>query len=1039
MLSQLTVQLYPSTPSHSLSIYYDWDGVSAEVIELEVTTPLEAMASSIDGVTGVFSRTSKGYGWIEIDLKKESNIDAVRFELASLVRTIFPKLPKGVGRPRVYVGSQSNNNHPLLMTFVVNGEESSQILHQLAEKYFSAELGKIDQIEKVEVVGSNPMEWQVIYDPIILEQIEVTVDDIQDALRLYFQKKTLGRFSIEESSNSSYSSFSFLGSGMLLSEISWDEIPIKKLDRYWIRLGKIAKVIIKESEPRRYFRINGLNTVYVNLYSVKGTNQITLGNKIRTMVEQLCSQMPSNVSFELEYDASRQLELERNRILKRSGFALLILLIFVFIVSRDIRYLFVVIVSIGINLFIAVIGYVYLDIQIHIYSLAGITVSLGIMIDNTIVMVDHYKYGGKEKIFLAIFAATLTTLGALSIVFLLKPSQRLLLTDFSMVMVVNLVVSLLVAFLFIPSFLDKVPLRQSHTLEKKKHLRRVILFNKFYRKYIIWGCHHRSWVIIMAIFIFGVPFFLLPSSIGSNTRNMSSFPKEEQQRVWYERLYNYSIGSQIFQMNILPFLNRYMGGTVYRFSKYYEHHIDSQKDHRVILHMRLSMPDGATLERMNAVVMKLENLLVGYNQIERFIATVYSANESEVEIHFKDAYRYGRFPFILKERLIQFAEENGSVDSRISGVGKQDYNNVIREVNINQFVVIKGYSYPLLMKLANQVKALLKKQRRVKEVIISSGTNYVDKKRFEYVARLNTESITLAQGTVYKFYNRLKTIGEERRRIFPVGPKNFRYPLTIISSNNTPISVWNLKQQRCKEEKNGFLRIDNVANMEKQLISGSIDKENQEYYITVGYEFNGNIHLARKIRENYCQEIERILPIGFSILDQKNLCYWDAKDQKQYMLLGIVLLIIFFVCAILLESLIQPWAIILMIPLSFVGIFGIFTITEFPFNQGGYASMILLSGITVNSGLYIIYGYNYYCIEGKKKGLNGYLYAFQKKIIPIALTVLSTIMGLIPFLFDHEEVGFWFDLALGTIGGLLFSFLVIVVWLPVFLNVTKKN
>jgi multidrug efflux pump subunit AcrB len=150
--------------------------------------------------------------------------------------------------------------------------------------------------------------------------------------------------------------------------------------------------------------------------------------------------------------------------------------------------------------------------------------------------------------------------------------------------------------------------------------------------------------------------------------------------------------------------------------------------------------------------------------------------------------------------------------------------------------------------------------------------------------------------------------------------------------------------------------------------------------------------------------------------------------------------IIFFICAILLESLIQPLAVIATIPLSFIGVFLTFAFFELPFNQGGYASMVLLCGLTVNSALYIINDYN----NNNRRQLNrskraNYLTAFNHKIIPILLTILSTTLGLIPFLLGGQKEGFWFSLAVGAIGGLVFSVLAIVVWLPVFLTMNSKQ
>ena len=150
----------------------------------------------------------------------------------------------------------------------------------------------------------------------------------------------------------------------------------------------------------------------------------------------------------------------------------------------------------------------------------------------------------------------------------------------------------------------------------------------------------------------------------------------------------------------------------------------------------------------------------------------------------------------------------------------------------------------------------------------------------------------------------------------------------------------------------------------------------------------------------------------------------------------VVILIIYFVCAILLESLWQPLAIIFMIPISFMGVFLSFYLFELNFDQGGFAAFILLSGLTVNAALFIINDFNNLKIRkgiGRSDAMaRHYIKAFNTKIIPILLSISSTIIGLSPYLFSGQKENFWFSLAVGSSGGLAFSLIAIYVYLPIF-------
>ena len=164
-----------------------------------------------------------------------------------------------------------------------------------------------------------------------------------------------------------------------------------------------------------------------------------------------------------------------------------------------------------------------------------------------------------------------------------------------------------------------------------------------------------------------------------------------------------------------------------------------------------------------------------------------------------------------------------------------------------------------------------------------------------------------------------------------------------------------------------------------------------------------------------------VLPLGFRASDDRGGWYYDHKEKYAWLIL-LVIAIIFVICAVHFNSLRLPLAIILMIPLSFVGLFLAFGVSDFTFDKGGFAAFVMLSGITVNAGIYLISEWLSCC---------SYLHAFSRKIRPISLTILSTVLGLIPFLFDGPGEVFWFAFAVGTIAGLVFSVLALLLWLPV--------
>ena len=201
----------------------------------------------------------------------------------------------------------------------------------------------------------------------------------------------------------------------------------------------------------------------------------------------------------------------------------------------------------------------------------------------------------------------------------------------------------------------------------------------------------------------------------------------------------------------------------------------------------------------------------------------------------------------------------------------------------------------------------------------------------------------------------------------------------------------------------------------------------------------GGVKTGKNIQERVLKAFNKTLPMGYSAKSDNQMWTWGEKDKKQYLLLALIIVIIFFTTSVLFNSLRLPLAVIFVIPISYIGVFLTFYLFKLNFDQGGFASFVLLCGITVNASIYILNEFD--SIRKASPAMppvKAYLRAWNLKIIPIFLTVVSTILGFIPFLVGTGKEGFWFPLAAGTIGGLVMSVAGIFFYLPVFTLSRKK-
>lgn len=1032
LVSRLPVQLQPQSQGDAVHVSFYWHGMGAEVIEREVTSPIEGTLSALRGVLNISSQSFKDRGQVTLAFKKGTDMDAARFEVSSLMRSLHSRLPDGVQLPQVSYRGGSGEDDPLLMVYTINGEGSSFSLQDYVSRNVVPRISHLDDISSANVTGATPLEWELKYDKNQLQLYGISAYDLQKAIREHLASKELGQSSIRRGDKEETIHLTFSSSAS--DSLRWEEVVVAKSGNRIVRLTDLATPMLKETEPYSYFRVNGLNTVYLAINSAKGANQMALAAEVKTVINELKQGFPQNFSMLVNYDASEHINTEVQKITSRALLAIIILLLFVLLISRRWRYLLIIALSLGANLSIAVIFYYMLGIEIHLYSLAGITVSLGMIIDNTIVMADHLRHSGNRKAFLAILAATLTTMGAMTVIFFLKEEQRLNLMDFAIVMLVNLSVSLAVALFFVPALLDQLPLKASRKKRFIRRNRRVVKATHRYQRFLHFGIRWRWTFILLFIWGFGFPVFFLPDKLETKEeKETNGFQtSDEKEPAWYINLYNTTLGNQNYVSTVKPWVNKIMGGSWYYFSNYYSSQNFNWDDSRTRLWARGSMPDGSTIHQMNEVFIELENFLAGFEEVDMFTSNIYNIDQTSIEISFKPEFENGAFPHRLKNELIRQANTTGSADFSIYGVG-QGFSNASYDGMRNNRLLLKGYNYDLLLQQADRIRDTLLTNPRIQEVIVQTGVSWRGKPRYEFVMGLDRDKLEETGSSMRNLYANLLFVTPNDLNAGYMPGKDGMVSVTLREAHKNQTSVWSMENSMLASGQAAY-RLKDVGGLKRERTGNVIRKQNQEYELNVEYDFIGPWELNQRVRERYVDQIRKALPMGFSIHDASGWGGWNQEEKTQYWLLLLVLAVIFVMCAILFESLLQPLAVISTIPVSFIGLFLTFALFKINFDQGGYAAMILLCGLTVNAALYIINDYNN--LEKRNNHqpkMKLFLKAYNHKIIPIILTTLSTIMGLLPFLLAGKDEGFWFSLAAGATGGLLFSLVAVVVWLPMIL------
>ena len=289
----------------TLTVSFRWPGTPAKVVEQNMTSRLEGAISSVKGVEEVSSVSTFGAGRITIETKKGEDIAQIRFEITSLMRSISSggKLPEGATYP-VISGGEANAEQgdagevKLILAWQLHADMSDETLHKLAEENIKSRLERIDGVHHVEVTGKTKQYTELSYDADELAMHGLSANNLAEA--------------VNECS----------------SQNELMQMPVRNADGRIIHIDELATCSLRMQLPDSYFRINGENTIYVNVFADRGADIVSTASKVKEAWTA-----PHGVKCKISYDRAEEEMKEFKTLAWRSLLTLLLLLLFVWLSS----------------------------------------------------------------------------------------------------------------------------------------------------------------------------------------------------------------------------------------------------------------------------------------------------------------------------------------------------------------------------------------------------------------------------------------------------------------------------------------------------------------------------------------------------------------------------------------------------------------------------------------------------------------------------------------------------------------------------------
>jgi HAE1 family hydrophobic/amphiphilic exporter-1 len=452
------------------------------------------------------------------------------------------------------------------------------------------------------------------------------------------------------------------------------------------------------------------------------------------------------------------------------------------------------------------------------------------------------------------------------------------------------------------------------------------------------------------------------------------------------------------------------------------------------LSVSIEMPPGTEIEKTDGIAQKFEEKVLEAN-FGKEMNTSVSAEGATILITFPSRIERSYRPYVLKEQLIQLASQFAGVSIGISGFEPQGYYSSMGPgAYYDSQIKFFGYNFKKLKEITSELERRLKKNPRIKDVkIISSRYGRWGAESFEYVLKVDRDELKKYDVDPNALYFTMQTLLHGRLGIpFKLFIGGKETELAIKFPDADEMNLNELQDALLRTRGGEYLRLGEMSTLEERPITGSIDRENQRFQQTLMWEFRG----ATKAAENYKKAVYASLqlPPGFSATQEEK---WRmTEEEKSQIKFAIIfsLFIIYLILAALYESFLQPFFIMLAVPLELVGVFLAFIIARYPFDSSAYIGVILLGGIVVKNAILIVDHINIKRKQGVSL-LEAVLQGTRERVRPVLMTTSTTVFGILPLLLLKVETGrrqIWSALALCTAGGLVSSTILILIIIPIF-------
>ncbi|MGE0423858.1 MAG: efflux RND transporter permease subunit [Reyranellaceae bacterium] len=519
---RLTIREYPNIDEPTLTVDVTYRGASAEIVESQVTQPLEESLYGIEGIELMTSFSRAERSQITVKFRLTRNVDSAAADVRDRVSRVRSRLPDEVEEP--VIAKVESDAFPVVFISFSSDTISQLQVTDYIDRFVKDQLQTIDGVAQLRIFGERAYAMRIWLDRVRMAAYRVTVQDVENALRRQNVEIPSGRIeSIDRE-------FTILAETDLRTPAQFESLILRDNEGYLVRLRDVGRAELGARDQRVLTRFNGKPAVNVGVIKQSTANPLSVATEVKRRLPQILAELPPGISADVAFDSTVFIERSIDNVFTTIGEAVVLVVLVIFLFLRSFRATLVPLVTIPVSLIGTFTMMMMLGFSINTLTLLAMVLAIGLVVDDSIVMLENISryveqgmkpfeaaLRGSREIAFAVVAMTITLAAVYAPVAFQTGRTGRLFIEFALTLAGSVIVSGFVALTLSPMMCSKLLKHEANPNLFFRVGERVLEgMNNGYRRLLGWTFAMRPAVVVVGLAAAGAAGFLftkIPSEL----------------------------------------------------------------------------------------------------------------------------------------------------------------------------------------------------------------------------------------------------------------------------------------------------------------------------------------------------------------------------------------------------------------------------------------------------------------------------------------------------------------------------------------------